>query len=660
MLGASRLVTGLTLVSNVATGKATLTCPTATGCFLPGDVGQLISDSYGLLGAGTTIFSVNGTGTVATLSRNALNGATTNGLSVMVFSTRAVIATLTSNAATLNNALPPNTTSSVATLTCATPCFQQTDVGLNVADASNVYISDGTVIVAVNTAGTVATLSRNAVGNVNVTPLRVVVGPPHGYCRPSGTVSNTPYCNASGTTVFGDARVEKLQTTGDILSISSTRPQNHGNDTLYGSGGDNVIVGGDGINNIQGGPGRNLIVGGSVYLDRTTHLFNYTNLRFQDLTGTQIYSNATTGTIPLGQSLNDGSPQNDPTGHGWWGDFLLLLSVPLGDPRMPQFLQDSAYKGADYIAGGPGSSMIFGESNNNIIQAHGSIDITDATAGNASNESPSIGTVFGGAATCAFAGFYLGNRVGACRDSNNALLINPSRDNYAPLEYTATDVFTFGANTIVRSGMLSWSDFGFAVGQTITVGGVSAGVISAISFSTLTVTGNLTPGSSTATIVATDGQSYVEGGRGNNTIFANQGQNDIVGGNSDMFSLTLPSERASGSNLIFGQSGNNAGREDCGSGTINAANQCITSANGHAHDSNVIVANNGDIMRLVGTNGTYGAANGVAMSIGTLNFNYDVFGYATASERIIARATPPRPIGPGSPRSVRPVPTRPR
>src|SRR5712692_8730116 len=209
VLGTSRPVTGLTLVSNVSTGKATLTCPTIAACFGSGDVGQLISDSSGFLGAGTTIVSVNIGGTVATLSRNALNGATTNGLTVQIFVKRTVTATLTSNAATLNNALPPNTTSSVATLTCATACFNQTDVGLNVADAGNVYISDGTVIVAVNVTGTVATLSRNAVGNVNVAGLPVVVGPPHGYCRPTGSTSNTPYCGPSGTTPFGDARVEK-------------------------------------------------------------------------------------------------------------------------------------------------------------------------------------------------------------------------------------------------------------------------------------------------------------------------------------------------------------------------------------------------------------------------------------------------------------------
>jgi hypothetical protein len=639
VLGA-RTVTGLTLVSNVSTGNATLTCPSSTACFLPGDVGQLVSDSYGFLGAGTTITMVTVVGgvTVATLSRNALNAATATGLTVNVFATRTVTARLTANAASIQNSIPPGTASLVATLTCATSCFTQSDVGLTVSDAGNTNLSAGTVIVAVNAGGTVATLSRNAVTGT-VSGLAVVVGPPHGYCRPFGAVSNSQYCNPSALTAFGDARVEKLLTTGDILTIASTRPQNHGNDTLYGSGGDNVIVGGDGTNNIQGGPGRDLIIGGSALLDRNnSHLYNYTNLRFQDLSGTQMYSNATGTAVPLGAALNDGKPQLDPTGRGWWGDFLITLSAPLGDPLRGNDLRDSAYKGADYIAGGPGTSMIFGESNNNIIQAHGSIDITDSTALQGSNGSPSINTVFAGAATCPFAGFFLGNRVGACRAPDNTLLINPSGDNYAPLEYTVSGTFTFGSNTITRTGPYTWTDFGFAVGQTITVNGAVAGVISAITDTTLTITGVLSAGSTLATIVATDGESYVEGGRGNNTIFANQGQNDIVGGNSDMFSLTLPSERASGSNLIFGGSGDHSARGDCGQGTINGSNTCVVSQNGHAHDANVIVANNGDIVRLVGTNGHFGQATGdVAMSIGLLNFNYDVQGYTAASERIIAR-----------------------
>ena len=708
VLGPSRFVTGLTLVSNVSTGNATLTCPTSTACFLPGDVSQQVLDSYGFLGAGTTILSINGAGTVATLSRNALNGASTNGLTVRIYSTRTVLATLTPNAASISNTVTPGTSSLVATLTCATACFQVSDVGLDVSDGG-ANISAGTVIVAVNSSLTVATLSRNSTHSAVVSEV-ITVGPPHGYCRPSGAVSDTPYCTPSGTTPFGDARVEKLQTTGDILSISSTRPQNHGNDTLYGSGADNVIVGGDGTNNIQGGPGRNLIIGGSVLLDRTTHLFNYTNPRFQDLIGTQIYNSCTYGTCgngngtptngsAFGQSMNDGTAQCDPTGHAWWGDFLsnggnpgtpgapscssgtgaigITLSAPVGTSGWPQFLQDSTYKGADYIAGGSGSSYIFGESNNNIIQAHGSIDIAYPTssgspvsvANQPATGSETSGDPYAGASSCTFAGFYLGDRVGACRnygandplpvDPTQPLQVNPSLDNYLPLEYTLNAGFTISGHTLVRTDGLQWPDSGFAVGDTVSVGtsaanATPAGVVTAISANGLTMTVSGLPSGSF--VVATDGEAYVEGGRGNNVIFANQGQNDIVGGNSNLFSLKQPAVRASGSNLIFGGSGSNIGYGDCTAAAFDSLNlnqECVASPNAHAHDANVITSNNADVIRLVGTKSTYGAGNGVAtfnFSSGAyLNYNYDLSGYPTATERIIARAVTVLDNTPGGP-----------
>ncbi|MBV8195588.1 MAG: hypothetical protein JOY80_08675, partial [Candidatus Dormibacteraeota bacterium] len=185
----------------------------------------------------------------------------------------------------------------------------------------------------------------------------------------------------------------------------------------------------------------------------------------------------------------------------------------------------------------------------------------------------------------------------------------------------------------------------------------------------MTVTGTFTPGIRTATIVAGDGQSYVEGGRGNNVIFANQGQNDIVGGNSDLFSLKLSTPnpallglRASGSNLIFGGSGNNIGYEDCTNtqfDALNASKECAVGANGHAHDANVIASNNADIIRLVGTKHTYGAANGVNTFNFTpngnqpagayLNFKYDVVGYPASTERIVARAVSVLDNTPGGP-----------
>jgi hypothetical protein len=341
--------------------------------------------------------------------------------------------------------------------------------------------------------------------------------------------------------------------------------------------------------------------------------------------------------------------------------------------------------------------MIFGESNNNIIQAHGSIDIAYPTTGctpggfcpnQSASGSETSGDPYAGASTCPFAGFYLGDRVGACRtyladalpvDPTLPLQITPSIDNFGP-NYTATGTFAFTATTVTRSDGLSWADFGFARGQTLEINGVEVGMITGVTYngttSVLTLTGSPLPfvgcASSCAvgaTLVITDGESYVEGGRGNNTIFANQGQNDIVGGNSDMFSLRLPSERASGSNLIFGGSGSTVGYEECSFGALNVDNQCVTNANqcvlnpitnqcvlvpqndGHAHDSNVLTANNADVVRLAGANGSYGAAptGGSISALGYLEYNYDLASYPTATERIIPRAVTPLDNTPGGP-----------
>ena len=67
----------------------------------------------------------------------------------------------------------------------------------------------------------------------------------------------------------------------------------------------------------------------------------------------------------------------------------------------------------------------------------------------------------------------------------------------------------------------------------------------------------------------------------------------------------------------------------------------------------MITSNNADVIRLVGTNHTYAAGNGVAtFKIGSgafLNYNYDISGYPTATERIIARAVTPLDDTPGGP-----------
>src|SRR5205807_923621 len=59
---------------------------------------------------------------------------------------------------------------------------------------------------------------------------------------------------------------------------------------------------------------------------------------------------------------------------------------------------------------------------------------------------------------------------------------------------------------------------------------------------------------------ATDGDDYIEGGGGNDVIFGDLGQDDIIGGSSDLFSLSTADKRPDGSNLILGGAGSHIAR----------------------------------------------------------------------------------------------------
>jgi Ca2+-binding RTX toxin-like protein len=121
----------------------------------------------------------------------------------------------------------------------------------------------------------------------------------------------------------------------------------------------------------------------------------------------------------------------------------------------------------------------------------------------------------------------------------------------------------------------------------------------------------------------TDGDDYIEGGGGDDLIFGNGGQDDIIGGSSDLFGLTTPDQRPDGSDLIFGGAGTRIGRNDLGD----------TSPGGHARDADVILGDNGRIVRLVGINGVSSGSY--------LTFAYDTYpgdGDAPSRVRIMPRA----------------------
>ena len=114
------------------------------------------------------------------------------------------------------------------------------------------------------------------------------------------------------------------------------------------------------------------------------------------------------------------------------------------------------------------------------------------------------------------------------------------------------------------------------------------------------------------------GDDYIEGNGGDDVIFGNLGQDDIIGGTSSLFSLSIAVQRPDGSDLLFGGAGTAIARNDAGD----------VSVEGHARDADVILGDNGNVYRLVGTNGTDSGS--------FLTFNYD--DYSTVL-RIIPRAT---------------------
>ena len=111
-----------------------------------------------------------------------------------------------------------------------------------------------------------------------------------------------------------------------------------------------------------------------------------------------------------------------------------------------------------------------------------------------------------------------------------------------------------------------------------------------------------------------DGDDYIEGNAGDDLIFGNLAQHDIIGGSSSLFGLN---GTADGADLIFGGAGTDIARNNSGD----------TSATGHASDADMILGDNGNIYRLVGTQGVDGGA--------FLSFTYDNYSVA---EHIIVRA----------------------
>ena len=123
---------------------------------------------------------------------------------------------------------------------------------------------------------------------------------------------------------------------------------------------------------------------------------------------------------------------------------------------------------------------------------------------------------------------------------------------------------------------------------------------------------------------ATDGNDYIEAGGGADVVFGGLGQDDIIGGSSDLFSLETMDRRPDVGDLLFGGAGTDIARND--------------ETPLHGRDSDTIVGDNGEILRLV----TVGSGGSTTYR----TFTYDTYGETV---RLLPRAVVLLDYTPGGP-----------
>jgi len=101
------------------------------------------------------------------------------------------------------------------------------------------------------------------------------------------------------------------------------------------------------------------------------------------------------------------------------------------------------------------------------------------------------------------------------------------------------------------------------------------------------------------------GDDYIEGNGGTDTVYGGLGQDDIIGGSSELFGLADESQRPDGSDVLYGGNGDLISRNNFGEGVTDETGLVddVDEAARHARDADTILGDNGNIFRLVGTNG---------------------------------------------------------
>jgi Ca2+-binding RTX toxin-like protein len=438
--------------------------------------------------------------------------------------------------------------------------------------------------------------------------------------------------HAGNDVILGDCG--KITLSGGVIELIETSdPAVGGDDTMEGNEGDDIILGGAANDEIWGNAGKDIILGDNGRLDyvvdadpSTLDLITTTD---PTLGGSDTISCGTENDLAFGGTAGDtiyGNEGNDLL----FGDHgkverVVGSTIDLATVPVPSFTFTSIFTGAgdgggddimegntgdDILIGGQGDDDMYGgEDDDDMIGGHnipGGIDELD------SSQDPND-RMDGGSGDDAMAGdnaeilrrtdpvsprmrtlngtiLYDGEDIS---DVNTTHQANPSgavgRDitlydhNDSPTPDTfGSDYMAGGSDEDVMFGQL---------GDDVIQGDASS--VEEVSSTDPSVEG------------VEDGDDYIEGNGGSDLIFGNLGQDDIIGGSSVLFGLTFSDFRPDDSDTIFGGAGTDTSRNNLGD----------TSETGHAQDSDMILGDNGNIYRLVGTNGMGAGA--------FLTFNYD-------------------------------------
>ncbi|MFZ1880264.1 MAG: Calx-beta domain-containing protein [Gaiellaceae bacterium] len=431
-----------------------------------------------------------------------------------------------------------------------------------------------------------------------------------------------------------------------VLNVDSKALSNGGNDWIYGNTDRDLLVGGAGSDAIDGGIENDMLFGDNVSLARTYQ--DYTSPRFQLLCGSLLYSRSDEPN-PCGGNVNADSsgalltngvaqPYRDVNDTPWWAEYDVTnlwhdFAATNGTHWAGTF-------GNDYLAGNQANDLILGGLGDDTIQGDGSIDF---------NSPGSPTTAFGGIPAVQRVGAFRGpavctNAVNTVCDPTGLLVTYPSversTDGEDYIEGNAgNDVILggLGQDDIVGGS----SDFFSLADQTIKICDAKglnclAGTwkVVGVNGGTFTVTGPTLPNDALGTTrtIALVGNALtivgtvkLAGTAGGGTITRAQFDWSLAGLSSSGANMRpdggdYPTDGSPfqsgkgdvGHDLIYGGAGtqismdNVVGDKNADGSAAAGLGDLTTSADMHARDSDTIVGDNGDIVRIVGFGGAGG------------------------------------------------------